>query len=152
MQRKLLFLGMTGILVVMVGTAWKIGPTTAQQPGPVARASKPAPQLPITQVVLFSSGVGYFQREGEVEGDARVDLSFQGNDINDLIKSLVLQDMGGGKISTISYDSHDPIDKTLKSFALDLTNNPRSGKSSTRPAAKRSKWSRSRARTPSPAR
>ena len=26
-------------------------------------------QLPIGRVVLFSSGVGYFQREGKVEGD-----------------------------------------------------------------------------------
>ena len=33
-------------------------------------------QLPIGQVVLFSSGVGYFQREGQIDGNARVDLSF----------------------------------------------------------------------------
>ncbi|HEY8505479.1 MAG TPA: DUF4139 domain-containing protein, partial [Gemmataceae bacterium] len=51
---------------------------------------KPAVSLPITQVVLFSSGVGYFGRSGEVEGDARVDLSFQERDINDLLKSMVL--------------------------------------------------------------
>src|SRR5262249_16250797 len=48
-------------------------------------------------------------------------------DINDLLKSLVLQDLGGGKITTISYDSYDPIDKTLRSFALDLTYNPSFG-------------------------
>ena len=54
--------------------------------------------LPIKQVVLFNSGVGYFQREGEVEGNARVDLSFPASDINDLLKSLVLQDLGGGKV------------------------------------------------------
>src|SRR5690242_11003587 len=38
-------------------------------------------QLPIGQVVLFSSGVGYFQREGTVEGTARVDLSFPVQDV-----------------------------------------------------------------------
>ena len=37
---------------------------------------KPAAALPVTKVVLFSSGVGYFGRSGEVEGDARVDLRF----------------------------------------------------------------------------
>src|SRR4051812_47697407 len=44
----------------------------------VAKDEEPAraAQLPIGQVVLFSSGVGYFQREGSVEGDSRVDLSF----------------------------------------------------------------------------
>src|SRR5215472_15642339 len=50
-------------------------------------------QLPIAQVVLFSSGVGYFQREGTVEGNTRVDLSFPVQDINDFLKSMVLQDM-----------------------------------------------------------
>jgi hypothetical protein len=78
-------------------------------------------------VVLFTSGVGYYQREGEVEGHARVDLTFPVQDINDLLKSLVLQDLAGGQISAVSYDSHDPIDKTLKSFALDLTSNPSFG-------------------------
>src|SRR5205814_8339716 len=90
-----------------------------------AAADKPAsPPLPVAQVVLFSSGVGYFQREGEVEGNARVDLAFPVQDINDLLKSMVLQDLGGGHVAAVSYDSHDPIDKTLKSFAINLTTNP----------------------------
>src|SRR5262249_4010559 len=75
----------------------------------------------VTRIVLFSSGVGYFQREGQVDGNARIDLQFGANNINDLLKSLVLQDQGGGRINTINYDNRDPIDKTLKSFALDLT-------------------------------
>src|SRR5690349_14715350 len=49
---------------------------------------KPAVSLPITQVVLFNSGVGHFTRSGEVEGEARVDLSFPEQDVNDLIKSM----------------------------------------------------------------
>src|SRR5689334_14593037 len=83
-------------------------------------------QLPIRQIVLFNSGVGYFQREGEVEGDTRVQLSFPTYDINDLLKSLVLQD-SRGQIGTVNYDSSDPIDKILRSFALDLTHNPTFG-------------------------
>ena len=75
-------------------------------------------------MILFNSGVGYFQREGAVEGDTRVDLTFPVSDVNDLLKSLVLPDLGDGKVSTVSYDSEEPVDKTLKSFALDLTNNP----------------------------
>ena len=38
---------------------------------------KPAVTLPITRIVLFNSGVGYFSRSGEVVDDARVDLTFQ---------------------------------------------------------------------------
>ena len=83
--------------------------------------------LPIGRVVLFSSGVGYFQREGWVNGNVRVDLSFPVSDVNDLLKSMVLQDLDKGHISTVSYDSNAPIERTLKSFAINLTNNPSFG-------------------------
>ncbi|WP_020469905.1 hypothetical protein [Zavarzinella formosa] len=86
---------------------------------------KPAISLPISQVILFNSGVGHFTRAGEVEGDARVDLTFPENDINDLIKSMTLIDQSKtGRVSTVTYDSHDPIDRTLRSFAINLNNNP----------------------------
>src|SRR5215468_4677281 len=45
-----------------------------------AGKSATADLLPVAQVVLFSSGVGYFQREGAVEGDQRIDLSFPTQD------------------------------------------------------------------------
>ena len=78
---------------------------------------KPAVRLPLTQVVMFNSGVGYFARSGEVEGDARVDLTFPETDINDLIKSMTLQDFGGGKIGAVSYDSREPVTtRTLASY------------------------------------
>ncbi len=81
-----------------------------------AEAGQRNTQLPIGQVVLFSSGVGYFQREGTVEGDARVDLSFPVSDINDLIKSMVLRDLDGGHISAVSYDSSArPIARSSRS-------------------------------------
>lgn len=86
-----------------------------------------AAELPIRQVVLFSSGVGYFQREGQVDGHSRIDLSFQMENINDLLKSLILEDRGGGQIATVTYDNRNPIDQTLKSFAIDLTRNPSMG-------------------------
>src|SRR5688500_19763913 len=85
---------------------------------------KPAVTLPITRVVLFNSGVGYFSRSGEVEGDARVDLSFQEQDVNDLLKSMVLEDFNGGRVAAVSYDSREPISRTLASFAINLNNNP----------------------------
>src|SRR4051812_11609236 len=85
---------------------------------------KPAVSLPISRVVLFNSGVGYFSRSGEVEGDARVDLTFPESDINDLLKSMVLEDFGKGRISAVSYDSREPIARTLSSFAINLNGNP----------------------------
>ncbi|HJZ94659.1 MAG TPA: hypothetical protein VKE40_27585 [Gemmataceae bacterium] len=86
---------------------------------------KPAVSLPISQVILFNSGVGHFTRAGEVEDDARVDLTFPEQDINDLIKSMTLRDLSrGGWVQSVTYDSHDPIDRTLQSFAINLNNSP----------------------------
>ncbi|MGD1277958.1 MAG: hypothetical protein ABR964_12145 [Tepidisphaeraceae bacterium] len=79
--------------------------------------------VPVTAVVLFSSGVGYFQHAGSVDGDAVTTLQFSAKQINDVLKSLVLQDMGGS-VSAVTYASQDPLGKTLKSFQVDVTSNP----------------------------
>jgi hypothetical protein len=92
-----------------------------------AEEAEASVSLPISRIVLFSSGVGYFQREGTVDGNAKVDLRFTAGDVNDLLKSLVLEDQGGGRIGTVSYDNRNPIEMTLKTFALDLTANPSMG-------------------------
>jgi hypothetical protein len=78
----------------------------------------------VSTVVLYSSGVAYFERTGTVKGDATVDLRFKVGDINDLLKSLVVQDLGGGQVSTVTYGNRDPLSKTLRSFAVDLTGSP----------------------------
>jgi hypothetical protein len=124
MKRKYLVAGLALALVAAAGIAWQ---RTVGQGIPANAKSADGPALPIAQVILFNSGVGYIQREGDVSGDAKVDMTFPTSDVNDLLKSLVLQDTGGGKIGVISYDSQDPIDKILRSFALDLNNNPTFG-------------------------
>jgi hypothetical protein len=104
---------------------WRPSSANSEKPAPVPEpAGKSAAALPVSEVILYSSGVGYFQRSGKVEGDARVDLSFPVQDINDLLKSLVVRDLGGGQVTTVAYDSHDPVEKTLQSFAINLNGNP----------------------------
>jgi hypothetical protein len=79
--------------------------------------------LPLSEVVLYTSGVGFFQRNGSVDGRGQVELRFKTDRINDLLKSLVVQDLDGGQIAAVTYDSRDPITKTLKTFSVDLTAN-----------------------------
>ncbi len=106
------------LLSSLLGTLLAVGLAAGGEPKSAGAG------LPLNRIILFSSGVGYFQREGTVEGNARVDLQFPCNNINDLLKSLVLQDLGGGRVGTVHYDNRNPIEKTLKSFAIDLTGNP----------------------------
>jgi hypothetical protein len=80
--------------------------------------------LPVASVTLFSSGVGWFEHTATVDGNASAELRFRTNQINDVLKSLVLQDLDGGKIGAVGYPSQDPLDKTLKSFQVDVSGNP----------------------------
>jgi hypothetical protein len=93
------------------------------QPGEPATAPA-AQEVPVKVVVLFSSGVGYFEHFGTVKGDGSTELRFKTQQINDILKSLVLQDMDGGKVAAVTYPSQDPVAKTLRSFQVDITSNP----------------------------
>ncbi len=72
-------------------------------------------------MTLFSSGVAYTQREGAIEaGEATVPLTFRTNQINDILKSLVLLDAEGGALPAV-YPSQDPVERTLQSFAVNVS-------------------------------
>ena len=84
--------------------------------------------LPLEKVVLFTSGVGFFQHGGGVTDDATVEMSFKTEQINDLLKSMVVEDLGGGTVASVGYASRDPLARTLETFAVDLTDEPSIGR------------------------
>lgn len=81
-------------------------------------------ELTITRAVLFSSGVGYFEHTGQVEGDVTLSLMFKTDQINDVLKSMVLMDFDGGSVSRVTYPSNDPVDRALSSFGVDISGDP----------------------------
>lgn len=93
----------------------------------VKQADHAQAEVPVHVVMLFSSGVGYFEHSGTVSGNSQTELRFKTSQINDILKSLVLQDLDGGHISRIVYPSQDPVGKILKSFQVDITGNPSLG-------------------------
>lgn len=97
------------VLAVCAGTAW------------IAAGDD---RLPITEITLYRSGVGYFAHQGMVEGDQSVTLRFRTEQVNDILKSMVLMDLGGGRIDGVSYGSKEPLEKRLSSFAVDISDNP----------------------------
>ena len=83
-----------------------------------------AAELPIRRIVLYTAGVGFFERQGNVQETETVALVFPSAEINDLLKSMVVQDRGGGTVSRITYGSPTPLSHALSSFAVDLADNP----------------------------
>ena len=81
--------------------------------------------IPVTRVVLFSSGVGYFEHNGTIEGDATAKLMFKTEQINDILKSMVVLDKAKDSTAIVNYASRDPLLRALKSFAVDISGNPK---------------------------
>lgn len=91
---------------------------------PALAQSSSTATLPITRVTLYTSGVGYFERSGTVDGDQSQTLLFPVGQVNDVLKSLVLLDTGGGQIEPVTYTAQDPVEKELQAFSVDLSDNP----------------------------
>lgn len=73
-----------------------------------SEANSPANTLPIRRVILYSNGVAYIERRGTVYGNAEVNLSFKQSQVDDVLKSMVVLDLGKGKIGAVSYNSSAP--------------------------------------------
>src|SRR5215471_7784129 len=78
------------------------------------------PPMPITRVVLYKHGVGYFEREGRVEGDQTLSLTFKQSEVSDVLKSLTVLDLDGGHVASVSYDSTKPLEQLLAEVALSI--------------------------------
>src|SRR5688500_18647428 len=97
-------------------------PHSPSRAAPMPSASET--DLPVRAVTLYSSGVAYFEHNGTVDGRADAVLPFKTEQINDLLKSLVLQDLDGGLVRAVTYPSNEPIERQLGSFQLDLSGEP----------------------------
>src|SRR5262245_19888463 len=78
------------------------------------------PDLPLIRIVLYKHGVGYFEREAAVEGDATLGLTFKQAEVSDVLKSLTVLDLDGGHVASVSYDSTKPLAQLLAEVALSI--------------------------------
>src|SRR5260370_25355294 len=76
--------------------------------------------LPVRDVVLYKHGVGYFERAGRLGAGESARLDFKADEMNDVLKSLTLEEKGGGKISGLRYDSSLPLQKKLEEFPVSI--------------------------------
>jgi hypothetical protein len=76
--------------------------------------------MPITRVVLYKHGVGYFERQGPVEGDATLSLTVKQSEVSDVLKSLTVLDLDGGHVASVSYDSTKPLEQLLAEVSISI--------------------------------
>jgi hypothetical protein len=75
----------------------------------------PATELPVRTVVLYKHGVGFFERAGQLGPGESARLDFKAEEMNDVLKSLTVNDQGG-KVTGLRYDSSVPLSQKLTEF------------------------------------
>src|SRR6185436_6732210 len=106
----------TLLLVVVCSLSFNAFAQTRRRVSVARPASTTSPQairsnaqtLPIRRVILYSNGVAYIERRGAVTGHAEIDLSFKQSQVDDVLKSMVVLDLGQGRIGAVSYNSSAP--------------------------------------------
>lgn len=116
-------------LLLIAGSAMPMSSALAQSESPIAKSVSPAvkaagPDVPIRKITLYRSGVGYFERSGSIDNNAEIQLRFNTDQINDILKSMVLLDLDGGRVESVSYGSKEPLNKRLASFGINIADNP----------------------------
>jgi len=79
-------------------------------------ATAMAADIPVRQIVLYKSGVGYFERSGDLKAGESARLDFKASDMNDVLKSLTVEDRSGAKVTGLRYDSSEPLAEKLADF------------------------------------
>jgi len=95
-------------------------PTENSKSKPVVRAvaAEDSARMPVKRVVLYKNGVGYFEHSAHVRGNQDLGIDFTTAQLNDVLKSLTVVDLGDGRISGVRYNSIAPLDERLKALRL----------------------------------
>ena len=80
--------------------------------------------LRVTHVSLYKNGVGFFEHEGAVSGDATVRLDLTSSQLNDVLQTLIAIDRGGGHITGANFNSTTPLEQQLQTLPFSLGEQP----------------------------
>ncbi len=77
---------------------------------------------PLKRIVMYNSGVGQMQHAGAVDGKARLEIKFGRYDIDDVLKSLVFEDLSGGLVRAVEYQpAPEPEDVAAGQIGTPMT-------------------------------
>jgi hypothetical protein len=84
-------------------------------------AAESQERLPVKRVVLYKNGVGYFEHSARVRGTQELNIDFTTAQLNDVLNSLTVVDLGSGRISGVRFNSIAPLSERLKALRLPLS-------------------------------
>jgi hypothetical protein len=84
----------------------------------VSADSPTSARLPVKRVVLYKNGIGYFEHSARVQGTQDLNIDFTTGQLNDVLKSLTVVDLGEGHIASVRYNSIAPLDERLRCLRL----------------------------------
>ncbi|MDR2305462.1 MAG: hypothetical protein LBE10_12880 [Treponema sp.] len=87
-------------------------------------AAKPAGNIPLKKLSLYSSGMAFFEHGITVEGRTVLVLPFQYGALNDALKSLMVKDPGSAEGPLLGYASANASGGGIKVQAADLSASP----------------------------
>ncbi len=76
--------------------------------------------LSIRHLTLYKHGIAVVERGGAVTGE-EVTLTFHLDQMNDVLKSLVAFDVGGGQVRTVAYDAPEDRERKLQRGSIHLS-------------------------------
>ena len=103
----------SSILLFTTSTCAQTGSTPSSSTDSIAR-------LPVTRVILYKNGIGYFEHAGHVRGNQQVNVDFTTAQLNDVLKSLTVADESGGRIAGVRYDSIETLDQRLDRYPFKI--------------------------------
>ncbi|MEM1046536.1 MAG: DUF4139 domain-containing protein [Pseudomonadota bacterium] len=91
----------------------------------IAGPASAAGDLALKRVMLSTGGVGYFEYEAEVDGDADLSLRVALDQVDDVLKSVVVYD-DRGQVGTISLPGKTPLREVFREmpFGQDALTSP----------------------------
>ncbi|MCL2880273.1 MAG: DUF4139 domain-containing protein [Treponema sp.] len=114
--------GIAATLMALAGIIFSSGLYAQAIRDSAGSQSQDAPPA-LKRIVIFSSGLSYFEHSGNFSGNVVFNLPFQTSSVNDALKSLVINDPASSN-PQIRYQSEQTLIQTLRSLSIDLSGSP----------------------------
>ena len=87
-------------------------------PATPSSAETASTHLPVRKVVLYKNGIGYFEHAGRVRGNEDITVEFTTAQLNDVLNSLTVVDLGNGRVTGVRYNSMAPLEQRVRALHI----------------------------------